>query len=65
MIFTEAQAKALIEVAKWWIALRGVGMIGGAIGSTFKWFLVITAAWIAIKAGFLDWIANNNGGSGP
>lgn len=64
VIFTEAQAQALIEVAKWWMALRGVSMVGGAIGSTIKWFAIIIGAWIAIKAGFLDWIANNIGGSG-
>lgn len=65
VIFTEAQAQALIEVAKWWIALRGVSMIGGALGSSVKWFALIIGAWIAFRAGFLDWIISNIGGPRP
>ena len=62
VIFTEAQAQALIEVAKWWIALRGVRMVGGAIGSGIRWFAFIIGAWIAFRSGLLDWIAANIGG---
>lgn len=62
VIFTEAQAQALIEVAKWWIALRGVSMVGGVLGSAVKWFALIIGAWIAFRSGFTDWIAANIGG---
>lgn len=62
VVFTEAQAQALVEVAKWWIALRGVSMIGGALGSAVKWFAFIIGAWIAFRSGFIDWIAANIGG---
>lgn len=63
VVFTKPQAQALIEVAKWWVALRGANMIGGALGSAVKWFALILGSWIALKAGLLDWIAGNIGGS--
>lgn len=61
--FTKPQAQALLEVAKWWIALRGVSLIGGALGSAVKWFVLIIGAWIALKAGVIGWIADNIGGT--
>lgn len=62
IIFSESQAEALIEVAKWWIALRGAGKIGAAMGSAVKWLAVMIAAWVAFKAGLLEWISAGIGG---
>lgn len=62
IIFTASQAEALVEVAKWWIALRGAGKIGAAMGSALKWLALFVGTWVALKAGVLDWITSNLGG---
>lgn len=59
--FTDAQAEALIEVAKWWVALQGISMFGGALGSGVKWLAFMVGIWIAFKAGFLEWLSQNMG----
>jgi hypothetical protein len=61
VIFTEPQAQALTEVATWWIALRGAGKIGAAMGSALRWLALFIGAWIAFKAGLLEWITSNLG----
>lgn len=57
VIFDKNQAEALKQVAEWWIAMRGLVKLGGVLGSSVKWFLVIIGGWVAIKAGFLDWVS--------
>lgn len=64
IIFTQTQAAALIQVAEAWIALRGVWVVGGLLGSTLKWAATVVGIWLAFKAGLLQWIAHNLGGGG-
>lgn len=63
VIFSETQAEALAEVAKWWIALRGAGKVGAAMGSAVKWLALMIAAWVAFKAGLLEWVSAGIGGT--
>lgn len=63
VIFPEAEANALLEVARWWIALRGAGKIGTALASAVKWLALMVGAWLAVKAGILEWILHNIGGA--
>lgn len=62
IIFTAEQAEALTQVASWWVALRGAGKISAAFGSGLKWLALFMGAWIAVKAGVLDWVISNTGG---
>ena len=62
VIFTKPQAEALVEVAKWWIALKGAHKVGGLLGSAILWFGGVLVAWVAIKGGLLEWLSNNLGG---
>jgi len=56
VVFTPAQAKALIELASLWSQIKAVVSLGSAIGGGLKWLIVFAATWAAFKAGFLDWL---------
>ena len=56
IVFTSDEAKALQEMAVVWGQLKAVVSLGGTLGKGMKWFVLFVGAWIAFKAGVLDWI---------
>lgn len=61
IMFTQAEADALREVALWWTRFKGASAIGGALGHVAKWFLLFIAFFAAMKAGLLDWLQAGGG----
>lgn len=57
VVFTPAQAKALIELAGLWSQIKAVVSLGSAIGGGLKWLIVFAATWAAFKSGVLEWLS--------
>lgn len=56
VIFTPSEAEAMRELAKFWNQIKSVVELGGTIGGFMKWVVVLAGSYMAIKAGFFDWV---------
>ena len=56
--FTKSEAAGLKDLVIWWGRLRGAVALGGALGGVAKWFLLMAAFFVAIKAGAVEWLLN-------
>ena len=55
-VFTDDQAKALLELASFWSQVKAAAALGSKLGSGLKWVVVLIASWAAFKAGIIDWV---------
>lgn len=55
--FSEREVIALLQVAKWYDAFRGASLVGSVFVRAIKWSLMFVGLLIAVKAGFIEWIA--------
>lgn len=56
--FNQQEGQALKEVARTWNQFKAVITLGSILGSSFKWFIMIAAAWVTFQSGFFDFIRN-------
>lgn len=55
-IFTEQEAQALKQVAIAWQGFEALGRIGSVVKSVLTWVGWAIAAYLAFKAGAVEWI---------
>jgi hypothetical protein len=74
-IFNEREAEALASIAEvemrypgafaaWaslWQRLEAVGWAGRSLKSVLTWAVAVIAAWAALKAGLIQWLADQIG----
>lgn len=60
-LFTKEEAEALKNVAARERAWQSIGMLAGIVKSILTYLGFFIAAWVAFKAGLLQWLAGELG----
>lgn len=55
-IFSETEAQSLKRVAAFWCQLEAVASLGATAGGVFRWVVGLGIAYVAFKAGVLEWL---------
>ena len=56
IVFTPEQAGHLVELADFWVSIKGAITVANAIGGGLKWCLMFIALWVALQKGLFEWV---------